>query len=51
MFRGLETESDVCPSDQHDLAGEVSSHEGHRMSILFAQELEETVLGHGARQK
>ena len=47
MFRSLEAESDVGPSDQHDLAGEVFSYEGYRMRPLFAQELEEGALGHG----
>ena len=48
VFRGFEAESDVCPSDQHDLAGEVFGHEGYWTSPLFAQELEEGVLGHRA---
>jgi hypothetical protein len=48
VFRGFEAESDVCPSDQHDLAGEVFGHEGYWTSPLFSQELEEGVLGHRA---
>ena len=47
MFRGFEAESDICPSDQHDLSGEVFSYEGYGTSPLFSQGSEEGVLGHG----
>jgi hypothetical protein len=48
VFRSFEAESGVCPCNQHDLTGEVFSHEGHGGSPLFSQELEKGVLGHGA---
>ena len=47
MLCGLEAESDVCPGDQYDLAGEVFSHERYGACPLFAQELEEGSFSHG----
>jgi len=49
MFGGFETKSDVRPSDQYDLAGEVFSHERHGVCPLFSQESEEGVSGHELR--
>ena len=46
VLGGFEAESDICPSNQHNFAGEVFGHEGYGARPLFEQELEEGSLGH-----